>query len=236
METYTSVNPWLTFTLILLGVWVVFWAVRPSVRKEMLWASILTAPFGLTEPIFVPEYWNPPSLFNLAANTGFDVESIIFSFAVGGIAAILYETFIKVKHVKMTKHERSSSRHRYHLLALLSPLITFIPLYVFTTLNPIYSASIAMIIGAFVATLCRPDLKKKIFLGSLLFLALYFAFFLSFNLFYPGIVEQVWNLQGISGILILGVPLEELMFALTFGALWSSYYEHINWYRLLGGT
>ncbi|NOZ81356.1 MAG: hypothetical protein GXP63_06825 [DPANN group archaeon] len=226
-------NPWLAFSLILLGIWFVIFLARSLVRKEMLWASILTAPFGLTEPIFVPAYWNPPSLFNLAATTGFDVESIIFSFAVGGIGAVLYETFIKTHHVKMSQHERGSSRHRYHLWALLSPLITFIPLYVFTSLNPIYSASIAMITGATAATLCRPDLKKKIFLGSLLFLALYFVFFLSFNLFYPGLVEQVWNLQAISGILIAGIPLEELMFALTFGALWSSYYEHINWYRIL---
>ncbi len=225
-------NAWLTFSLILLGIWVIVWLLRASTRKEMLWASILTAPFGLTEPIFVPEYWNPPSLFNLAANTGFDIESLIFSFAIGGIGAVLYEVFIKVKHIKMSQHEMASPRHRFHLLALLSPFIAFIPLYFFTQLNPIYSVTIAMIIGVIAALLCRPDLTSKVIIGSLLFLGLYFVFFLSFNLIYPGIVEQVWNLKAISGILILGVPLEELIFALTFGALWSSYYEHIKWYKI----
>ena len=62
---------------------------------------------------------------------------------------------------------------------------------------------------------------------------MYFIFFFSFNLVYPGIVEQVWNLNAISGILILGVPLEELMFAVTFGGLWSSYYEHITWSKVI---
>ena len=225
-------NAWLTFSLILLGIWAVIWIVKPLIRKEMLWASILTAPFGLTEPIFVPEYWNPPSLFNLAANTGFDIESIIFSFAIGGIGAVLYETFVKVKHVKMSSHEMCLPRHRLHLLALFSPFIAFVLLYFLTTMNPIYSISIAMIIGSVSAILCRPDLTKKIILGSFLFLGLYFVFFLAFNLTYPGIVEQIWNLKAISGILILGVPIEELMFALAFGALWSSYYEHIKWYKL----
>jgi len=55
-------NPWLVFSLILLGIWLFIWIIKKKVRKEMLWFSILTAPFGLIEPLFVPEYWNPPSL------------------------------------------------------------------------------------------------------------------------------------------------------------------------------
>ncbi|HTY76023.1 MAG TPA: hypothetical protein VMD05_10740 [Candidatus Nanoarchaeia archaeon] len=31
-------------------------------------------------------------------------------------------------------------------------------------------------------------------------------------------------------MLILGVPLEELMFAFTFGMMWSSVYEHVQYY------
>jgi len=38
-------------------------------------ASLATAVIGLTEPIFVPGYWNLPSLFELAQQTGFDVEA-----------------------------------------------------------------------------------------------------------------------------------------------------------------
>ncbi len=226
------INAWLIFSMILLGIWLVIWIVKPLLRKEMLWVSILTAPFGLTEPIFVPEYWNPPSLFDLAINTGFDIESLIFSFAIGGIGAVLYEYFIRTKHVKMKHNEKNSHTHKYHLLVLISPLIAFLPLHIFTSLNPIYSASIAMAIGAIAALFCRPDLKKKILISSLIFTTLYFLFFMLFTLIYSNIVQQVWNLQAISGILILNVPLEELIFAFTFGALWSSYYEHIKWRRL----
>lgn len=45
--------------------------------------SLATAFFGLTEPLFVPEYWNPPTLFDLAQRTGFDLESLIFCFGIG---------------------------------------------------------------------------------------------------------------------------------------------------------
>jgi len=225
-------NPWLIFSLILLGIWLIIFIARKKVRKEMFLVSLFTMPFGLTEPLFVPEYWNPPSLFNLAAKIGFDIESLIFSFAIGGIGAVLYEFIFKAKHQKMSEHEMHKRRHRFHLLTLFSPVIVFLPLQTFTNLNPIYSTSIAMFIGGIAAIVCRHDLKKKVFTGGILFLALYFIFFLFFNLIYPGIVERVWNLSAISGILILGVPLEELMFALGFGMLWSSVYEHVRWYKL----
>lgn len=51
--------------------------------------SLATAVFGLTEPIWVPESWNPPSLLELVRRTGFDMESFIFCFAIGGIGAVL---------------------------------------------------------------------------------------------------------------------------------------------------
>ena len=225
-------NAWLISSLMLLGIWFVIFIAKPLVRKEMFWVSLFTMPFGLIEPLFVPEYWNPPSLFNLAAKTGFDIESLIFCFAIGGIGAVLYGVIFKIKQEKMSKHEMHNKRHRFHKLALISPLIAFILLYFLTNLNPIYTGSIAMFVGGIAAILCRPNLKKKIWVGGILFLILYFFFFLFFNLVYPELVGEVWNLSAISGILILGIPLEELIFAFTFGMMWSSIYEHIVWHKV----
>lgn len=221
-------NPWLTFSFLFLIVWLIIWLVRPESRKEMLRMSIFTLPLGLTEPLFVPEYWMPPSLFNLAATTGFDIESLIFCFAIGGIGSVLYEALTKVYHKKM----RKKYCHKHHYFALATPIIVFLPLFLLTTLNPIYSAIIAMFSGAMEAIICRRDLTTKILIGGISFLILYSAFFFLFITAYPGIVEQVWNLQALTGILIAGIPLEELLFAVTFGMLWSSFYEHAFWQRI----
>ncbi len=226
------INEWLTFSLILLGIWAVIFLIGKKSRKEMLWASFLTMPFGLVEPIFVPEYWSPPSLFNLALRTGFDIESFIFSFAIGGIGVILYEIFFKTRHYKMKNKLIHAGRHKFYLMALLSGPIIFIILFLGTNLNPIYSASIAMFTGAISAILCRPDLKKKTLVGGVLFTGLYFIFFLAFNTIYPYAVEQFWNLSAISGILVIGVPLEEIIFAFAFGMMWSGVYEHIKGYKI----
>ena len=87
----------------------------------MLWASLFTTPIGQTEPLFVPEYWNPPSLFDLARTTGFDIESLIFSFGIGGIGAVLYNMMAGRELRPVPAAERDLPRHRLHYWALAVP-------------------------------------------------------------------------------------------------------------------
>ena len=194
----------------------------------MRWASMLMAPLGLTEPVFVPEYWNPPSLFELAQRTGFDIESIIFSFAIGGIAAVLYNVILRKQMEVLSCTERHHRRHRWHRWAIAVPFVTFPVLY-FLPWNPIYAGITAMALGAIAAVLCRPDLKSETLLGGVLFLALYSIFLLGLKWSAPGYIEQVWNLKALSGIVIYGLPIEELMFGFSFGLVWTGIYEHFTW-------
>jgi len=47
----------------------------------------------------------------------------------------------------------------------------------------------------------------------------------------PGYIEQVWNLKALSGIVIYGLPIEELMFGFSFGLFLTGIYEHFTWRR-----
>ncbi|HKZ87526.1 MAG TPA: lycopene cyclase domain-containing protein [Candidatus Bathyarchaeia archaeon] len=220
---------WLAFSLLLVGVWLVIYVARRSLRKEMLWVSLFTSFTGFAEPLFVQAYWSPPSLFDLARRTGFDVESLIFSFAVGGIAAVLYEAVLNVKHRKMSVAEVRISRRWFHLASLASMPFVFFVLLIFTRVNPIYPLLIALFVGGIAAIACRPDLAKNTFVGGALFAGLYFAFFLVVNTLFPRFIDS-WNLSVLSGILVLNVPLEELLYGFTFGMYWSTIYEHFMWY------
>jgi hypothetical protein len=101
-----------------------------------------------------------------------------------------------------------------------------------TNLNHIYCGTIALFAGAVATLLCRPDLKVKIGMGGILFLLLYFVYFESLNLVYPGYEVLVWNFTTISKMLLLGVPVTELLFGFTFGMYWSSVYEHFLWFKV----
>ena len=222
---------WFIWSLLLLVIWlVVYFSLRDKTsKKEMLSVSLWTSLLGLTEPIFVPEYWMPPSLFDLAKNTGFDIESLIFAFGVGGLSAVIYEFFFKVKHQDMTEGDKQHKRHKYHFLSLISAPIIFLFLLLFSDLNPIYSTFIALIMGGLFTWYCRPDLKTKMIASAFIFTLIYFIYFSTLEIVFPGYVSQVWNFSEISGILIFSVPLEELMFAFGLGFLWSSIYEHTRW-------
>lgn len=225
---------WLIWSLILIAVWlVIYFALNTKEKKrEMLIVSLWTSILGFTEPIFVPEYWSPLSLFDLAMKTGFDIESLIFSFGIGGIAVIIYELIFKTKHEKINYHEQRSSQHRNHLIALLSAPFIFFFLLMTTHINPIYISVIAMTGGGIFSWYCRPDLKKKMITSAGIFLGIYFVYFFTLIVMYPGYVEKVWNLKVISGILVFGIPIEELLFALSFGFIWSSAYEHLTWRKI----
>lgn len=224
---------WLIWSLIILVLWTIIYLLKKDFRKIMLPVSLATMLFGFTEPLFVPGYWSPPTLFDLAQKSGFDIESFIFSFSIGGIGAILYRMVFPVLELRMNMEEKNNRRHRLHTYILMVPVFVFLLLSITTPLNHIYCGIIALFTGALVTLYCRPDLKGKIWIGGLLFMLLYFFYFGSILLFFPGYVKAHWNLPALTTVLVFGIPLEEFFFAFTFGMYWSGLYEHINWNKIV---
>jgi Lycopene cyclase len=221
---------WLAWSGAFMLPWFALYLGNPGQRGVMLRTSLVTSLLGLTEPIFVPAYWNPPSLFELAQRTRFDIESLIFSFAIGGIGAVMYNTFTRERLVPVSASERHQPLHRLHLAALFVPYVLFVSLY-FLPWNPIYPSLVALVTGAIASVICRPNLKRKTLVGGGLFLVMYGAFMLGLKWLTPGYIEQVWNLPALSGGLIFGIPLEELLFGFSFGSYWTGVYEHFTWSR-----
>lgn len=218
---------WLVWSSAFLVSWLLLFFAFDQHRSQMLWTSVLMAPFGLTEPLFVPEYWNPPSLFELAQRTGFDIESIIFSFAIGGIGSVLYNIITRRRLEPLQPGDRHQARGRWHRWALAAPFALF-PLLYFLPWNVIYAVIAAMIAGAIAVAWCRPDLKPNTLAGGMLFLAIYTIFLLGLKWSAPGYIEQVWNLEALSGVLVYGLPIEELLFGFAFGLVWTGMYEHFT--------
>lgn len=221
---------WFAWASAFLIPWLILYWLNPPFRRVMLVASLATMPFGLTEPLFVPEYWLPPSLFDLAARTGFDIESLIFCFAIGGLGVVLYNAMTQQRWQPLSPEFRHSALHRHHRLAITAPFIVFPVLY-FLPWNTIYPAIIAMTIGALANILCRPDLKSKTWVGGVLFLILYTIYIGGLEFFLPDYIASVWNTANLLNISVIGIPVEEFLFAFTFGMYWSGVYEHLAWQR-----
>lgn len=218
-------------SLMLLIIWTVMYLHKKELRKEMLFVSLFGMPLSLLEPLFVPVYWSPQSLFDLNLKIGFDIESLIFSFTVAGIASISYNLInndINYKPIKKSKN----LIYWLNRSILIIPLITILILYYLTKLNPIYSAFIGMSLGLIIAASLRPDLIKAMVLGGSVFTIGYIIFFWFLNLLFPAFILE-WNFIAISSIILIGIPIEEIIWAFLFGTMMSVLYKYIFWIEVV---
>jgi len=211
--------------IILFIVWLILFFIRKDLQKEIIFASILGLPFAFTEFLFVPEYWNPPSLFNLISNIGFGIESLMFAFFVSGICSITFEILTSKKLFHFSKY------NRFRYIPYICILSTFIILELIFPNKSIYNLMISFSIGAILLFSLRKDLLIQILSSGLIFSILYFLLFLYFNELFPQYITNIYSLKNFWGIVIFKVPLEEILFAFTVGMCYSSLYEFINNYK-----
>ena len=183
-----------------------------------MWTSLFTMPFGLTEPLFVPAYWSPPSLFDLARTTGFDIESFIFSFGIGGVGAVLYNLWTGRELVPVEDGEKLSQQHKLHSWAMAVPFLSFPILYTLPLKSDLCGHR------RHGPGRCRRDLvsaglgAEDVDRRRPLRPAYYTVFLIGLEVIAPGYIARVWNLGALSGVNIGGMPIEELLFAAAFGA------------------
>jgi Lycopene cyclase len=216
--------------LIFDAAWAVCYIIGKSYRRQIVWGTVITAPLALTSFLFVPQYWTPPSLFNLDTQIRVGIEDFLWAGAVGGIASVVGELSLK---------ERLAARRKEHRKKHYAPFIVMLAVFlILWRLYPnknIYNTAIAFAVCAVVVAFLRSDLIPTMLVGAAVFTILYFLLFVYFLALYPDFIERYYNLQNISRLRLHGVPIEELMFASTGGAVWSVAYEYFQGYRFAPG-
>lgn len=207
--------------------WVACSIFGKAYRAEIRWGSLLAAPVALTSLLFVPQYWTPPSLFDLDLKIHVGIEDFLWAAAVGGIAAVIGEIILKERLGAMRK-----SRHKRHYGPFVFLVTVFAALELWHPGKTMINTIVALALGAAFVAFIRRDLIPLMLMSALSFTALYFALFLCVFFLYPEFVERYYNLPNLLGIYVLGVPIEELLFAATGGAIWSVAYEYVHGYRL----
>jgi hypothetical protein len=213
-------------SLTFLALWLVFYWRRKDLRREMWVMSLLTSPLALSDLLFVPEYWRPQTLFDLPVG----IEGFLFCFAVGGVAAVLYEVFLQRVVVKSDRRLRKKSR-RHRLFFFAGPLIVLL-LYLFARWGFIYAALLGMSANALIVVALRRDLFPALAFSGSVFAILYTFLFVFMLKLFPEMLS-LWTLQNLWGVFIAGVPIEEVLWAFLTGAAVGSFYEFWRGYRLV---
>lgn len=207
-------------------VWLILYILRKDLRKEMLFSSFVFAPFGLTQPLFVPEYWNPVVLFRIFGI--FDIESILWCFFTAGIVAVFYEEVFNLK-LKTLPYNKKSRVHAYVVYLLMVLMILFM-VYIkhFTEFSVLRVSFIAIIFIFIYFVISRPDLLYKSIISGTLFLIFYIVSLSFVDFIFPGFILNQWTIQGSIGLKLFSIVIEEYVYAFLFGISWSVVYEEIK--------
>src|SRR6266498_1077950 len=174
---------YLGYSLIFLFVWILFYLLRPDLRRRMLVFSIVITPLGpLSEIWFLKDYWRRPTI----TGSPISIEDAIFSFAIGGIAYSIYKIFFN------RRAEKSKDQPPQVWLVFAFFIITILPLLILTDglgVNSIFSSALSFFLSAILTWVFRPDLFKPSILSGILVLMLFFLVYKAMQVIFPGAIE-----------------------------------------------
>jgi hypothetical protein len=221
--------------ILLFLLWLIFFIPQPGSRKKIMlftgflytvvliptfWLHKLILYFFPVSPLYNPGYWHDvTTIFNLNNRTGgFSIEDVLFMILWGGLAGIM--------SIWLSKKSVTNSSKTTYL-----PIVVFEVVYLVllpTRINPIYLLIIPSFAGGLSTLLGRRDLILNSWLSGLSFTVLYILCFSIFNLLFPYFIPEHYNLKELSNLFVLGVPLEDVFYAFTFGFMWGPIYKVIK--------
>jgi len=199
--------------------WFIFYLFFPNSRTAMLWSGIIMAPAGpISEYWHHLDYWSPVYLIEFKiGGWRFGFEDVLVAFALTGIAAGLYE------HLHCRRGFTSIGPASLKTLARLSGwviLATFISLVLGLSsgMNSTKASSLTMMILSIIMVIQHRNLLPTLFSVALLFGLFSWVFYAGILIpIFPGLIQNSWKLQNLSGVMLKGVPLEEILWFMAVG-------------------
>ena len=212
---------YLVGSLITILIWFILYYFRKDLRKEMIVMGSIVMILGLIMEAFVwtKDWWRPVTI----TGSLIGVEDLLFGFGIGGVSAVIYEELFKKRLVFRKKTDHHHTKQLIFLLAL--SVILGNSSYFGLGYNSAISWVIAIMIPTIIMYILRPDLiLDSVVTGSLL---AFFGFIEAFvlNLIEPGFVYNWWLFESLSGIVILELPLEDIIWFFTAGLFVGIIYE-----------
>lgn len=207
-------------TLLLFPIWLLLFLHRKDLRQELLLVSIVIGIIGpISELWYLQDYWRPET-FN---GWTIGVEDFLFGFFIGGIGSVIYEELFG-KH--FTKRLDRTHHWRWFLIPIVILFLLGLNIpFLYFDINSIYASIIALLVTAAVMMYFRTDLWGDLFMSGVLVGLIMSVNYLIFLKIFPEAIHRWWELENISGILVMGIPLEELLWAFSWGMVGGPIYE-----------
>lgn len=207
---------WYASALLLpIGLWVALYMYNKHTRAEMLTMSIAVAPLGLLQPLYLKDYWVAPSI---APWQGFDVESLIYAFCLGGLAAVTYEVFFQKEY---SVHNRRTNVY-FARDAVAIGLVTFFGLLLFG-MESMSATILVLTVSGVILVWKRPDLRTNALLTGFMAAIVTGMGYMIIDALFPQVLRYAFP----GHTSISGVPSLELVFAFCAGFFFGPLYEFV---------
>lgn len=206
---------YLTAIFLAFLVWIFLFSLNKYSRREMIITGSILTPFAILDNLTTPSYWKPVTLFNLPVG----IEGFLFTFLITGIAAVIYEVVYR-------KRYKGTKLHLSFCIAFILPVFIAGFSVFLLKLNIIYFFILGFTFMALAEVIKRRDLIINSVLSAVLFSIVYFLTFSVWLIISPD--AAAWWSRGLTGIKVLALPLEELMFSLSLGFFVGPLYEYLT--------
>lgn len=221
------------FLVLSLMMWVPalpIWLGRPDLRKVIRPMALAALPFAATERLFYPEYWSPPFVLDLVNRIGFGLEDVLFVVALAAVTSTSYAVLTGSGYAPCEKARQAFSWQRSlpAVSGVLAICFALVALFVWLDIAMIYGACIIMV--GMGASLCamRRDLWWPSVVGALATTGLYFGICLTLELLLPNVFAKHWHTEKFLDLYLVGVPLEELLYAGGAGFVATCFYPFVT--------
>lgn len=215
------------WTIVFFIPWIILFLLRKDLRKEIIVMSVLVA-LGSVFTAYLwwtVDWWHPQTI----TGTRVGIEDFLLGFSNGGIAVVIYEELFKKRLYRRKKD------HSHNIgAAVIAIFFLFVIAVLFYLLHftSFLASSFAMLLVTGCLVFFRKDLILTSFLNGILMTLVVFPMYYFLMIFSPGWIASTWLFQHLSGILITGIPLEDLAFYFLLGLCAAPFYEYWQGLRL----
>lgn len=201
--------------------WLILFIVNKNNRKQMFLIGLICMLGGsFTEQMHFTDWWHPNFIFN----SFFTVEDILFGFTAGGVISATYSilsSYFKDGFIL-------SFNFINKIITTIAFLFSVFGLFYIFHISSFLSSIIAFLIPIIIVGIHNIKSLIPMFFTGIFMLTFTIAGYLFLIYINPNFVKETYLLDHLSRILILGIPIEELIW-FFFAGMGISAFQKIIW-------
>jgi hypothetical protein len=215
----------MVFSMVLLMLFATGYIISPKKQRRLLLISaLLSTPFSFASVFFVPEYWNPVRIAPFVVG----IEDLLFSFSTGGIVWMLATWSL---HNYIDTELRLQRTIKRYFIYIVSGTAVNVMLYILGV-GVMTATLIGILLVATALFLLRRKFWPLIITGMIGFVIFYFVIIKVIFMLFPAFPPQ-WTTENLWGFRVWGVPIEEVIWAMVYGAVWPLFMAYVLNVRLM---